>query len=365
MFTRINAALVAAIVLLAMSLLMLPANACCPAGHSGMPVVNADQSVIILWDAATQTEHFIRRASFKSDGDDFGFLIPSPSQPELNESGNDAFPYLQKLTEPKVITKPRPSEGISCGCSGAKTSTYGLAGGPSRSHVTVLDEKFVAGFKATVLETKSTDALLDWLKANDYAYSPEVKDWAKPYVESGWKITALKVAKDKEGKENKNVAAAALRMSFKTDRPLFPYREPDTRKDSATLGATSRLLRIYFIGEARYEGQLTREKPWSGKVAWSKKLSDEARTKTLESLKLPATTGPAQWWLTEFEDRWPYEVAPADVTFSRSVNQDTVERKPIIQYVSASWPGDVTIYAMAAVVILPPFLRRLRGGRAS
>src|SRR5437870_10698415 len=89
--------------------------ACCPAPPSGKPVVNADQTVVILWDAATKTEHFIRRASFKSDADDFGFLIPSPTRPDLNESGNDAFPYLEKLTEPEVQVVKRPSGGGGCG----------------------------------------------------------------------------------------------------------------------------------------------------------------------------------------------------------------------------------------------------------
>src|SRR5438876_2950631 len=79
-----------------------PAPGCCPAGKKGsggaMPVVNADQTVIIIWDPATQTEHFIRKASFKSAGDEFGFIVPTPYQPELEESGNDAFPYLYDIT---------------------------------------------------------------------------------------------------------------------------------------------------------------------------------------------------------------------------------------------------------------------------
>ena len=66
-------------------------QACCPAPPRGKPVVNADQTVIILWDAANKMQHFIRQASFKSDADDFGFLVPSPSEPELDESGNEAF----------------------------------------------------------------------------------------------------------------------------------------------------------------------------------------------------------------------------------------------------------------------------------
>src|SRR6516165_1658307 len=85
-----------------------PLPACCPAPRPGIPVVNADQSVIILWDAANKTEHFIRKASFQSAGDDFGFIVPSPNQPELEESGNEAFPYLHDLTAPKVTRIPRP-----------------------------------------------------------------------------------------------------------------------------------------------------------------------------------------------------------------------------------------------------------------
>src|SRR5689334_17964342 len=95
------------------------APACCPAPPAGKPVVNADQTVILLWDRASKTEHFIRRASFKSEADDFGFLVPSPTRPDLNESGNEAFPYLQKLTEPETKKVPYPRGGGGCGCGSA------------------------------------------------------------------------------------------------------------------------------------------------------------------------------------------------------------------------------------------------------
>jgi hypothetical protein len=348
-------------VLAAVALLSLPAlvappvPACCPAPPSGKPVVNADQTVVILWDAATKTQHFIRKASFKSEADDFGFLVPTPTEPELEQSGNEAFPYLLKLTEPEKQTAPRPSGGASCGCGmGGRTMPGGSLG------VVVLAEKEVAGFKAVVLETGSATALVTWLKDHGYAFSPQVEAWAKPYVESGWKITALKVAKDAEGKAKNDVAAAALRLTFTTDRPIFPYREPDTKSAAEALGAKSRLLRIYFLAEARYQGELTKDTPWTGKVAWAGKLKGEDRTKVLEILKLPANAGPAEWWLTEFEDAWPYQVAPADVTFSRAADQNAVKRPPIIQYVSSPWPADAMTYALAGVLFLWPVWRKLR-----
>jgi hypothetical protein len=354
MTTRIGLALTLAATGLLFLAARSPLPACCPAPPSGKPVVNADQTVILIWDPTTKTEHFIRQASFKSEADDFGFLVPSPTQPELDESGNEAFPYLRKLTEPETKKVPRPSGGLGCGCSAAKSPGLAL------SKVTVLEEKQVAGFHATVLEAESAAALVAWLKEHGYAFSPEVEAWAKPYVQAGWKITALKVAKDPDHKASQAVAASSLRISFQTDHPLFPYREPDTTSSAKALDANHRLLRIYFIGEARYQGELTKDHTWTGKVAWADKLSANDRKEILEMLKLPETTGPAEWWLTEFEDNWPYQVAPADVAFLRDADQSTVKRPPIIQYVEAPWSMDVTVCAVTVMLVVPPLLRRAR-----
>lgn len=318
-------------------------------------MVNADQTVVILWDAAAHTQHFIRKASFKSEAEDFGFLIPTPTQPKLDESGNAAFPFLQKLTEPETRKVRRPS-GMNCGCSEEFKSADSVPAGA----VLILEDKLVAGFRAVVLEADSSDALVDWLRENGFAFSPEVEAWAKPYVDAGWKITALKVAKAEEAKEDKNVAAAALRLTFQTDQPLFPYREPDSHDATKALGASQRLLRIYFIGEARYQGDLTKDVAWTGRVAWSGKLNSEDRRNALELLNLPENAGPAEWWLTEFEDNWPYRVAPADLNFTRAADQSAVKRPPIVEYVASDSSLDFMACAIFAVVIVPHLFRRAR-----
>jgi len=196
----------------------------------------------------------------------------------------------------------------------------------------------------------------------DFAFSPEERAWAKPYVEGGWKITALKVAKPKDG-DQKLVAACALRLSFQTDRPFFPYREPDPKDAALLLEAKDRLLRIYFLADSRFDGELTAANPWTGKPAWANKLSPEDRKKALDLFKLPETTGPQTYWLTESEDHWPYRVAPADLYFAASAMHETLERPPIIHYVASPLPNDVTFYALVAVVVVPLYLRRVRRRR--
>jgi hypothetical protein len=327
------------------------APACCPAPPFGKPVVNADQTVMIIWDAVAQTEHFIRQASFKSAADDFGFLVPTPTQPQLEESGNEAFPLLAQLTAPPPPWAP-PTFPFGCACAVPLAC--------SAPDVRVLDEKLVAGFNAVVLEAQSAESLVRWLKEHGYAFGPAIEAWAKPYVEAAWMITALKVAKESANKDQAQVTASSLRISFKTDRPLFPYREPDCRDSARALGARHRLLRIYFVAEARYRGELTKDVAWTGKPVWSKKLRAADRKQILESLKLPPTTGPAEWWLTEFEDDWPYELAPADLSFSRDRDQKTLQHAANSRHDRPSWPTDVWVYALAAALALPPVARQFR-----
>ena len=318
------------------------AAACCAVARDARAVVNADQTVIMVWDAAQKTQHFIRQASFKSDAEDVGFLVPTPSRPQLEEAGDAAFATLQRITAPRSEGK---GLSVPLGCSAA-APTY-------RSSVRVIEEKRVAGFDATVLTAANGADLAAWLRDHGYSYSPQVAEWAHPYVAGGWMMVALKVAKPKDGRSHPELHAAALRLSFKTDRPLFPYREPESAIAAKKLGASDRLLRIYFISDGRYRGTVGKDGEWSGHVRWSGDITSH-RAGLLRDLKLPASAGPAHWWLTEFEDDWPYARATGDVYFTRDTSQSLVQRPAV----SAPFQCDVALTAFLAVAALRPFRRR-------
>src|SRR5579862_6019086 len=72
-------------------------DACGIASRKGIRVAIADESAIIIWDEAARTQHFIRRASFQTAGEDFGFLVPTPTQPELAEASDASFKELEQL----------------------------------------------------------------------------------------------------------------------------------------------------------------------------------------------------------------------------------------------------------------------------
>jgi hypothetical protein len=219
--------------------------ACCPAFRQGKDIRISDQNIIVIWDPVTKVEHFIRQAGFKrpkaqvsSEGEKeqsgFGFLVPSPTKPVVEESEAAVFANLEGAVQPEerkieewsvdlvpLILKPFM-------LSAAKATREALPN--AAVDVRVLERKQVAGYDVAILEASDPSALITWLKENGYESRDALKEWAKPYIEKGWLITAFKYSEDAD-----RVDVGAVRMSFKTDKAVFPYRVPvDQRIDTAT-----------------------------------------------------------------------------------------------------------------------------------
>lgn len=62
----------------------------------------ADESAVIVGDAKTKLQHFIRRATFATREPEFGFLVPTPSRPILSEAREAAFSLLKELMAPEI-----------------------------------------------------------------------------------------------------------------------------------------------------------------------------------------------------------------------------------------------------------------------
>src|SRR5437899_2663334 len=74
--------------LLAIACLLLratPSSACATAPPRGEEAKLADEDSLIIWDAKNHIEHFVRKAAFHTTAHAFGFLVPTPSVPELAE----------------------------------------------------------------------------------------------------------------------------------------------------------------------------------------------------------------------------------------------------------------------------------------
>lgn len=350
------------------------AVACCPAFVMGDMVRIGDQRILVVWDPETKVEHFVREAGFKhprkrfdptvtpggpvgeddsvgdqAEGNDgkgrddskgFGFLVPSPTQPEIAESDGSVFQNLSDAIRPRIETVDKwnvvPTALVLMPLllqrRGPMTTSRSSDEQLPMAAVNVLETKRVAGYDVAVLEASDAEALTRWLDENGYDSRPSLKEWAEPYVAKGWIVTAFKYAADAD-----RVEAGAVRMSFKTDRPIFPYRVPTDQIDE---GGSRNLLRTYVVGPGRAFGTLgegDNANPWArGYIRYSKPASP-ADCQQLIGAALPqgAAEKLGDAWLTAFDDNtWPSgtddlwfdfdKSAPQHQEVTRVVNRRTV-----------------------------------------
>jgi hypothetical protein len=313
-----------------------PGKACAPAPPEGTFVRIAEESAIIVWDAQTKTEHFIRRAGFQTTARDFGFLVPTPTKPELAEAAEAIFDQLETAMKPPIVEEHHYTFHPAMLCSltalvmnapGEKAASAPLiAAAAAPPPVRVLDEQRVAGYDAVVLEADSARALATWLKEHGYAERPTLSDWLAPYVAAHWKITAFKIAPQAEAQA---VSTAAVRMSFAAEQPFFPYREPSDQREnlpaSAPIQQASRLLRVFFIGPERVTGSIGEAKaPWPGKTVYANAI-DQIPT----PLSLPVAI-PKGAWLTSFEDSAQPRPGTDDLFFAKAADARPLLPDPIV-----------------------------------
>ena len=167
------------------------AFACAPAPRTGEEIAIIEESAVIVWDPATQTEHFIRRATFRGKGHDFGFLVPTPAAPALAEVDDAMFDRLEEKTvRETVYTKSRETDWTPFLLWFRGYKETAMTAAPP---VQVLQSTKIAGYDAVVLAATDSAALQKWLADHGYAASEDLAQWLDAYVRQQWTITAFKI----------------------------------------------------------------------------------------------------------------------------------------------------------------------------
>ena len=335
---------------LAVLLCSREALACAPAVPTGKRVAVIEEAAVIIWEPATKTEHFIRRATFRGEASDFGFLVPTPTVPQLAPAGDGTFDHLERKTSRQVVYKTEkevdwtplilfPWMILNKG--------EGVPATTAAPPVQVLSTQKVGGYEAAILDATDAAALREWLGYHGYAATPDLEAWLDAYIAQRWIISAFKI--DKE--QNDIARTQAVRMSFTTERPFFPYREPASQREGAT---DSRLLSIWFVGPERVKGTIGTDGEWPAELDWSD---------TIRDLEVGGVKVNPEFRLTRFADTSSPRPGTDDLFFSRADDQKTVVPEPYVytQVETTHVPADVIL---APVLIAFFFVRRARKRRA-
>ncbi len=321
--------------------------ACAPAPRSGQFVNIYEEAAVLVWDAKTRTEHFIRTAAF-GGAEDFGFLVPTPTKPELAEA-RYALQTVSQLIRPKYVTERR-FDGFDftplllMPFLSMKEESAGAPAGAVR----VLEEKQVAGYDAVVLEADNAQSLNEWLAKHGYESRPALVEWLEPYVKAHWKITAFKIAAN-----GSRFSTQPVRMSFTADKPFFPYREPADLRDEKPSSKLPRTLKVFLLSDARMQGTVGTQS-WPGEVTWANPIQEADRQSIARDCGLTGQQLPANLWLTTFEDKSSPRLGTDELFFSAAATQNTVTPPPVV--LADEWQVPLPLDLLLLLVVIPSFL---------
>jgi hypothetical protein len=188
----------------------------------------------------------------------------------------------------------------------------------------VVAEKRVAGLDATILAASDGVALAGWLSDRGFEMRESLRRWVSGYVAKGWYFVAFRYArardectpstlapKDTLGgdgggvttgmvlgdgvAERAHFGSRAVRISFATDEPVYPYLEPD---DVPTLPGRS--LTLHVVASTPMTAELTAPtaRPWTARSPFVAPMGEGM----FAHGEIPGVELPAHPWLTRFDD---------------------------------------------------------------
>jgi MYXO-CTERM domain-containing protein len=266
-----------------------PAHACggffC---NNDTPVDQSAERIVFSVDDDAGTVDTHVQIFYSGAAEEFAWVLPTPTQPELFLSTDRLFTELASRYAPTFQLEwheeGRCDNGwYSSPLSGgydfaAESASYDGAG----SSVVVVDEARVGPYDTVTLQAESEAALIDWLQEAGYDLPDTLDTALAPYVSFGAYFVALKLAKDEDVGD-----IAPLGMTYAGNRPMIPITltsiaaTPDMRLETYVFGehraVPDNYLHVqvneagidWFSGGTNYEDAITRAADEAGGQAFA------------------------------------------------------------------------------------------------
>jgi len=149
-------------------------------GNPGVPPMRLDRQSALLWQEGGR-EHMLLSVQYSGGSDEFAWVIPVESKPEVTVEKGAPFTELRRVTE---IRRRRLARSIEEGAS------KGMPGGGG---VTVLEQKEEGPYNIAVLSATSGGGLYEWLKKNRFAVSKNARGQLDYYIGRKFVFVAARI----------------------------------------------------------------------------------------------------------------------------------------------------------------------------
>jgi hypothetical protein len=177
-------------------------------------IYEPSQKAVIFY--AEGREDMVLSVKYQGNADDFAWVVPVPSQPDVEVADPQLFWELAELTR---LILPHQSDGFFTG-----------AESPQGHGVDVLEEKTVGPYDVAVLSAENPSALADWLNANGYSFPETGEAIIEEYIRKGWYFVASKISTGEAGITDEGNIEPLI-LSFDTDRIVYPLKISSVSSD--------------------------------------------------------------------------------------------------------------------------------------
>lgn len=238
----------------------------------------AYEQTLVIQDRERHREHFIREIVFRTSRKPFGFVVPTPTRPEVARVAKSPFERLRTRF-------PYQSFWLGVGSVGFG-SGRGRPGGSGG--VEVLEVKKIGSFTAFVLSADDETALADWLKKNQLVSTPEADAWLAHYVKMKFFYVAMRY--DPPAKDDVVVGqtkSETMRISFDSELAYYPYFEPDPPGGRAP--DDPRMLEVWYVADSKSVPVATRSE--QKKLTWVRPFAEGIAYEKASRKKLEEALG--------------------------------------------------------------------------
>jgi len=318
------------------------------------PVYETGQKAFIYFHNGI--EDLVIQPSYSGGAEDFVWVLPTPSEPQVNKSDKSLFVKLQDLTTVDNDNYPM-HDSMSLGT----TSTS------EKEPVTVIEQKTIDAYNITTLKATDETALSEWMKTNQYKF-PEDKNYLLgDYISSGWYFVLAKIRPqaivdaDKALEEG---TISPLRFTFKSDKIIYPMKLTkmameqtaeigSTNSNNANVGSESAdyrdythdftMLTVYVLSDHRVENSTltTSWANWLQKADIDSLLSQSTEQNWINSKD--------KMFLTKVYDTIYSATITDDLVFSKT-EKDDVYPKPF--YLQDNYLTDIFGSLIVSIIII-------------
>ncbi|MCP4867318.1 MAG: DUF2330 domain-containing protein [Proteobacteria bacterium] len=224
-----------------------PADACGGFFCNNTDLIAVDQTkeriLFEIGDDGTITAHV--EISYEGSPSDFSWVVPVPNTPALGVVPASTLMLLDAATSPRIIPPDQYWEDFSDpdpGGAGDDDDDDNASDDDGDGQVDVEDLPQVGPFDPEVISSDDADALADWLVANGYLITDEMRPLIAGYVAGGMKFLGMKLAPDAGVQD-----ISPIKMTFDSTTPMIPLVL------TAVAAEPEMGVLVFIAGSQRYE----------------------------------------------------------------------------------------------------------------